>query len=129
MEGEGEGGWREGGGLGMRLGETGNLPTHHLVLSECACLVTEKVLDPPKLFGDGAASDEGVWDRLVPLDHPRVHHFPHVQVHTKAVGGVYKQYLNFRSHTYEKTIIQYAYDILILLISLCVVSVHMCVCV
>ena len=45
-------------------------PTYHLILCECACLVAEEVLNSPEFLRDSAGTDEGVWNCLIPLDHP-----------------------------------------------------------
>lgn len=43
---------------------------HHLILGEGASLVSEEVLDPAQLFGDGGGTHHRAFNLLVALDGP-----------------------------------------------------------
>ena len=73
--------------------------THHFILSESTSLVSEEVLDSAQFFRDGTAADHCPWDGSISLDHPGIHHLPHVQIHTKTEA--------IQTHTHN---IQYMYS-------------------
>lgn len=56
----------------------------HLVLGECASLISQQVLDAAQLLGNRGGPHHGTLDLLVPLYHPRVERLSHVKVHAQA---------------------------------------------
>ena len=69
---------------------TFDLRPYHFILSERARLIAEHVLYPAEFLRNGAAPHQGLWDGLVSLDDPTVHHFTHVQVNPQAEYDRYK---------------------------------------
>jgi hypothetical protein len=67
---------------------------NHLILGECASLVSQEVLDPAQLFGDGGRPHHGAFNLLVTLYTPGVERFANLQVHSHTTMFLQVLYLS-----------------------------------